>query len=52
MQASYTCSDNEFGDMQLFELTRHDGFVSGRFQGHGISNGCDYRGRFSGFVPD
>ena len=52
MQANYTCGDNEFGDMQLFELTRHDGFVAGRFQGHGISNGCDYRGRFSGFVPD
>jgi len=52
MQASYACSDSEFGDMQLFALTRHDGAIEGRFQGHGISNGCDYRGRFSGFVPD
>jgi hypothetical protein len=52
LQATYMCSDAEFGDTQVFELTKHDGFVSGRFQGHGISNGCDYRGRFAGFLPD
>jgi hypothetical protein len=36
----------------LFELTRRDGFIAGRFQGHAISNGCDHRGRFAGFVPE
>jgi hypothetical protein len=51
-QSSYSCSDGESGDFAFFELTRQDGFVAGRFQGHGVSNGCDYRGRFSGFLPD
>ncbi len=43
-QTSYACADGESGDLALFELTR--------FQGHSISNGCDYRGRISGFVPE
>ena len=51
-QTTYTCSDGENGDLALFELTKRDGFIAGRFQGHSISNGCDYRGRFSGFVPE
>lgn len=51
-QTSYSCSDGEEGDMALFELQRRDGFLTGRFQGHSISNGCDYRGRVSGFVPE
>ena len=49
--ATYTCSDGEEGTMAWFELTRRNGFVAGRFQGHGISNGCDYRGQFTGLVP-
>lgn len=48
---AYTCSDGEEGTMAWFELTRRNGIVSGRFQGHGISNGCDYRGQFTGFTP-
>lgn len=48
---AYTCSDGEEGTMAWFELTRRNGVVAGRFQGHGISNGCDYRGQFSGFTP-
>jgi hypothetical protein len=51
-QTTYTCSDGEAGDFTVFEMTRHDGFISGRFQGHSVSNGCDYRGRIAGFVPD
>jgi hypothetical protein len=51
-QTSYTCSDGEAGDMALFELQRRDGFLTGRFQGHAITNGCDYRGRVSAFVPE
>ena len=51
-QTSYTCSDGESGDLEFFEMTKQDGFVAGRFQGHSVSNGCDYRGRFSGFLPD
>jgi len=51
-QTSYSCTDGEEGDMALFELQRRDGFLTGRFQGHSISNGCDYRGRVSGFVPE
>jgi hypothetical protein len=51
-QTSYACSDGEAGDMALFELQRRDGFVTGRFQGHAITNGCDYRGRVSAFVPE
>ena len=48
---AYTCSDGEEGTMAWFELTRRNGVVAGRFQGHGISNGCDYRGQFTGFEP-
>lgn len=48
---AYTCSDGEEGTMAWFELTRRNGAVAGRFQGHGISNGCDYRGQFTGFTP-
>ena len=51
-QTSYTCSDGEAGDMALFELQKRDGFLTGRFQGHAITNGCDYRGRVSAFVPE
>ena len=51
-QGSYACSDGESGDFAFSELTRHDNFIAGRFQGHGITDGCDYRGKFSGFVPD
>jgi hypothetical protein len=51
-QTSYACSDGEAGDMALFELQRRDGFLTGRFQGHAITNGCDYRGRVSAFVPE
>lgn len=51
-QTSYTCNDGEAGDMALFELRKRDGFLTGRFQGHAITNGCDYRGRISGFVPE
>lgn len=49
-QTAYTCSDGEEGDFAFFELTQRDGFVAGRFQGHAISNGCDYRGQFAGFL--
>ncbi len=48
---SYACSDGEEGTMAWFELNKRNGFVMGRFQGHGISNGCDYRGQFTGLVP-
>ncbi len=48
---SYACSDGEEGTMAWFELTLRNGVLAGRFQGHGISNGCDYRGQFSGFTP-
>ena len=51
-QTSYACTDGETGDMALFELERRNGFLTGRFQGHSISNGCDYRGRVSAFVPE
>jgi hypothetical protein len=51
-QTSYACSDGEAGDMALFELAKRDGFLTGRFQGHSITNGCDYRGRVSAFVPE
>lgn len=51
-QTAYTCSDGEEGDFAFFELTQRDGFIAGRFQGHAITNGCDYRGRFSGFLPE
>lgn len=51
-QTSYTCSDGEAGDMALFELAKRDGFLTGRFQGHSISNGCDYRGRMAAFLPE
>ncbi len=51
-QTSYACNDGEAGDMALFELAKRDGFLTGRFQGHAISNGCDYRGRIAGFVPE
>lgn len=50
-QTAYTCSDGEEGDFTFYELTLRDGFVSGRFQGHAISNGCDYRGQLAGFRP-
>jgi len=48
---AYACSDGEEGTMAWFELTLRNGVLAGRFQGHGISNGCDYRGQFSGFTP-
>jgi hypothetical protein len=51
-QTSYTCSDGEAGDMALFELAKRDGFLTGRFQGHSISNGCDYRGRVAALLPE
>jgi hypothetical protein len=51
-QTSYTCSDGEEGEMALFDLAKRDGFLTGRFQGHSISNGCDYRGRVAAFLPE
>jgi hypothetical protein len=51
-QTTYACSDGEFGDLAFFELTKRDGVIAGRFQGHAISNGCDYRGRFAGLLPN
>lgn len=51
-QAAYACDDGEAGDMALFELRKRDGFLTGRFQGHAVTNGCDYRGRIAGFVPE
>ena len=51
-QMTYACSDGEAGDFAVFEMAQHDRFISARFQGHSVSNGCDYRGRIAGFVPD
>jgi hypothetical protein len=51
-QTTYSCSDGETGDFTVFQMSRRDGFLTGRFQGHSISNGCDYRGRIAGFLPD
>lgn len=51
-QTSYSCSDGEGGDMALFELAMRNGFLTGRFQGHSVTNGCDYRGRIAGFVAE
>jgi hypothetical protein len=49
---TYSCSDGEEGDLSFHELTRRNGFVAGRMQGHSISNGCDYRGQFTGLVAN
>jgi len=51
-QTSYSCSDGENGDIAFFELTKRNGFIAGRFQGHAIDNACDHRGQFAGFLPD
>ena len=51
-QTSYACDDGEGGDMALFELAKRNGFLTGRFQGHSVTNGCDYRGRIAGFVAE
>jgi hypothetical protein len=49
--ASYTCADGDEGAMNFFEMTRRPGMVSGRLQGHSITDSCDYSGAFTGLVP-
>jgi hypothetical protein len=49
--AGYDCTSTENGNMAFSELTLRDGMISGRFQGHGLNNGCDHRGQFVGLVP-
>ncbi|MEO8754475.1 MAG: hypothetical protein ABI624_17530, partial [Casimicrobiaceae bacterium] len=49
---AYTCTDGEEGNIAFFDLTRRNGFIAGRFQGHSIGNACDYRGQFAGIVPN
>jgi len=49
--ASYTCADGDEGAMNFFEMTRRPGMVSGRLQGHSITDSCDYSGAFSGLIP-
>jgi hypothetical protein len=49
---AYSCTDGEEGSISFFDLTRRPGFIAGRFQGHAISNGCDYRGQFAGILPN
>ena len=50
--ASYTCAGGDEGNMNFFELTRRVGMVSGRLQGHSISDSCDYVGTFTGLAPN
>lgn len=49
---SYTCADGEEGNLALFELTKRNEFLAGRFQGHSISHGCDYVGQFTGLIAN
>jgi hypothetical protein len=48
---SYSCVDGDEGSMSFFELIRRPGMFSGRFQGHSISDSCDYVGSLTGLVP-
>lgn len=50
--ASYTCTGGDEGNLNFFELTRRAGMVSGRVQGHSISDSCDYVGTFTGLLPN
>lgn len=50
--SSYACAGGDEGSMSFFELTRRIGMVSGRIQGHSISDSCDYVGTFTGLVPN
>jgi hypothetical protein len=50
--AAYTCAGGDEGAINFFELTHRPGFVSGRMQGHSISDSCDYTGTFTGLIPN
>ena len=47
-----TAATAKSGDIAFFELTKRNGFIAGRFQGHAITNGCDYRGQFAGIAAN
>ena len=49
---SYSCIDGEERNISFSEIMRHNGFIAGRFTGHAISNGCDYRDQFAGIVAN
>jgi len=51
LEATYTCSTTERGNMSFFEMTNGVGMITGRFQGHSDNTGCDRRGQFTGLVP-
>lgn len=51
LDATYTCSTTERGNMSFFQMTNSVGAISGRFQGHSDNTGCDRRGQFAGIVP-
>lgn len=49
--STYVCSDGDQGSMSFFEMTKRAGMLSGRLQGHSISDACDYTGAFTGLNP-
>ena len=51
ISADYTCTNGEFGQINLFEMTNRAGMISARFTGQGTNTGCQYDGYFSGVDP-
>src|SRR5450755_3346126 len=51
INATYSCSTGEVGNMNLIELTNRIGMISGRISGQSTNIGCAYSGRFSVINP-
>lgn len=51
INANYTCTNGDSGQMDLFEMTNRMGMISARFSGQSTNLGCQYDGYFSGIDP-
>ena len=51
INANYTCTSGEVGQLDLFEMTNRMGMISARFAGQSTNLGCQYNGYFSGIDP-
>jgi len=49
--ASYSCSNGDVGQLDMFEMTNRAGMISARVSGQSTNLGCAYSGYFSGIDP-
>ena len=49
--SGFACSDGDEGSMSFFEMSKRPGMFSGWFQGHSITDSCDYSGTITGLIP-